>query len=552
MGLRDKARRLRSTLTKTEDEKPLISTEDLESVEEGKFDEVIEGTSIREKKAEQEAQSISEETSKSKEISEDIDLNTENRIISLLNLYEVIKGIIESNNVDSLIDVALFSIMGQIGVKSISIFTIQPNEKDYKLIVSNGIPAEKLEDIEWSKENDLLKLLKEKKESIDIRNIEKKGVLEIIIDKLTKMEIAIATPLIAADELIGFILLGEKIENDFTKTDIEFINLFFQAFAPRLKEIQQTKDLVWKNNIYEIIYNFLQEGSLISSIEEIVSVFVYMMEDIFGVKDYYLFLYDEFDKQYKYLGELGKEGIRGAKGIAYRNSLILKYIEYNEPVFIEEEDIEEFFELLDNFHKIDEREFLCFVPLISAKKKIGFFIIGKSENYTKDEYENVFTLYKDALSVIISSILGVGKPAQEKTTNLYSIIEKQIASELSKAEELSINLSISKLTIKNLDRVYNLMGYSTTEDIVQTVIDIFYKFFPEKENNKIYRIYTNEFILILPGKNKKEVKKRIEDFIEELETKKSRIDKIKLHYRYIVSSYPEDSDDVFFLLDFVK
>ena len=347
-------------------------------------------------------------------------------------------------------------------------------------------------------------------------------------------------------------MLGEKIEEDFSAIDIEFISLFFQAYGPRLKEVYNNKNIFWKNNIYEAIYNFLEEGTLVSTIEEIVSIFVYMMEDIYGIKDCYLFMYDDFTKQYKYLGDIGENRKKETKGISYKNPIILKYIEYSEPVFIETKDIETFSELMDEFHKIIDRDFLYFVPLISAKKKIGFFIIGKSENYSREEYDKIFTLYRDVLAFILASIIGVGKPAQERITNIYRIIERQVASELSKAEELSINLSLSKLTIKNLDRVYNLLSYTNTEDIIQMITETFYKYFPEEENNRIYRIYTNEFIMLLPGKNKKDAKKQIESFIEELEEKKSKVDKIKSYYRYITSSYPEDADDAFFLLDFIR
>jgi len=73
MGLREKAKKLRNEFMRNDDEEPLISNYDIENIEAGKFDEVIKGSSLREKAKEIKEKTYSESSqSLSNENKEDI------------------------------------------------------------------------------------------------------------------------------------------------------------------------------------------------------------------------------------------------------------------------------------------------------------------------------------------------------------------------------------------------------------------------------------------------------------------------------------------------
>jgi len=170
------------------------------------------------------------------------------KVLNLRTLFDLSQDFNRLKDPDELVHILCLTLIGQLGIGSVAIFRLHKN--NYNLLEyagGMGIETNVLQTVNFSRESGLIKYVSMFDNFIDLDSsgIPETGMKEA--EFLLNLELKYCFPLVIKENLIGIILVGEKInKKEYSENDLEMFRLLCHSAANALEnarlytELQQT------------------------------------------------------------------------------------------------------------------------------------------------------------------------------------------------------------------------------------------------------------------------------------------------------------------------
>lgn len=473
-------------------------------------------------------------------------------------LYEMLKEFTKSDTIEEIFSTVIFSIMGQLGVSSVSI--ISPSEEDpekWIITESTGIKIPESE-ISWEVSKGILEILNSYKGVIDVEDLKNDVSLRDDYYRFISANARLITPIIYSENLSGVILVGEKIDSaDFTPQEIDFLHSLSEAASSaieskiRYEEVNTEllgfrieKEILWDVDIFQ---NALLSAGSIAELEEIIRKNFYSL----GIESYSIFLAEEntgdFYPAYfeieDYL-EFADSGFRIKK-----DNRLIGFLQ-NKKASIILDNFAESNVIVDTFGRgrVENMRIFISYPFIISGNLSGFISIYNINPAV--EIIDVDIRLQRIVRFIFPYIYRfiALDPGKNRYNDLTAGFYSRLENELKRSSDMNIPVSIISLSIKNYKRYYDRFGKIEMIKMFDAISEII--------KGRLYtgdfsaRVDRNKFIIVLPGKDKKYCA-TFSTILKNEITAKFNTSEFKLLLTFISTVFPEDGKDIFSLLEII-
>jgi len=474
-------------------------------------------------------------------------------------LYEIQKELVNAESVEDVFSTILFSIMGQLGVSSASIISPSPDDDQKWVVVdSHGI---KISDQElfWKLDEGILQLLNTYRGILDIEDIKNDNNLRDDYYKFTAVDARIISPLIKSENLIGAILVGEKINSEeFAQVELEFLHTLSEIAATMIGSILKYEklatELLGLRIEQEILSDveYIQDSLLATlSIEELKDVIRKNFYSL-GIESYALFIIDEITKDY-YPAYYEKDDLldfsNSGFNIKKENRLITFLLNKKTSIILE--NFHESNVIIDTFgrNRIVKMDLFIVYPFVVSGKLSGFITVFKINPAVN--IIDIDIRIQKINRFLFPYLYRVYEldPERNKYTDTTELLFGRIENEFRQAQELNIPVSLVLITIKNFKRFYDRFGKIELKKLSILTAEIIRKRLTDGDFSS--RIDRNKFLLILPGKDK-----RYSIMLSNL-IKKDILQNYNMYdFKLLITSnnviFPEDAKDLFTILEILE
>jgi diguanylate cyclase (GGDEF)-like protein len=474
-------------------------------------------------------------------------------------LFEIQKEFINADTIEDVYSTMIFSIMGQLGVSSVSI--VAPAVKDERKWIikdSHGIKISD-SDISWGIDDGILQLLNTYKGVLDIEDIKNDSNLRDDYFRFTAVDARIITPLLKEGVLAGAILVGEKINSeDFTDVELEFLQALSEIGSSIIESLSKfekiSTELFGLRIKKEILSDveFFQDSILnVSSLDELGEVIKKNFYSL-GLESYSLFIQDQVGGDYypayfesDDLLEFYDSGFK----IKRDNRLITFLINKKSSIILE--NFNESSVIIDTFgrNRTVKMELFIAYPFIISGKLSGFITIFKI-NPAVDIVDIDIRIQK-INRFLFPYLYRVYEMDTElnRYSDLTSVFYERIENELKHAQELNIPLSLVLFTIKNYKRFHERFGKIELDKLSESASGIIKSKLSAGDFSA--RIDRNKFMIVLPGKEKR-YSIMLANTIKNEIIEKFNMSDFKLLITSLSSVFPEDGKDLFSILEILE
>ncbi len=474
-------------------------------------------------------------------------------------LFEIQKEFIKADTVADVYSTILFSIMGQLGVSSVSI--IAPSEDDIAKWIITDTHGIKISDsdIHWAINEGILQILSTYKGVLDIDDIKNDNNLRDDYYKFTSVDARILTPLVKNDKLSGVILVGEKINSeDFTDTEIEFLQALSDISSSILESLYKYEKTTTELNALRIEkeilsdVEFFQDSILdvtsLGDLEEVIQKNFYSL----GLECYTLFVKNQVDGDY-YPAYNESGNILGFSDSGFKikkeNRLISFLMNKKNSIILE--NFNESNVIIDTFgrNRILKMKLFIAYPFIISGQLSGFITIFKI-NSEVDIVDIDIRIQKinRFLFPYLHRMYEID-PELNKSSDLTSMFYEKIENEMQHARDLNIPMSLVMFSVKNYKRFYERFGRIELEKLYIQIAEVIKSRLSHGDFSA--RIDRSKFLVVLPGKEKKYSMMLVNTIKNEVIEKYSSSD-FKLLITSLNSVFPEDGKDLFTILEVLE
>lgn len=468
----------------------------------------------------------------------------------LLVLNEVILGFNRLDDLDSLYEEILFVIMGQIGVSNAVIAIARNDELVIEKVRGSGLSHESL--AESFSRGILAKAINEHN-IIDVSLYkDKKDFFEDFI-RLSKSDIRIMLPLIGRNQVLGAILLGNKIAiGDYTSGELEFLNNIGSAIASQLDKLirisllnNELSELQEKNNFFAELSHL--QGSLEKSIsfnDKLAIIREELTER--NARDFTLFLLDQNDLAYKVIVTDSRDWLLfHENNFQIANSAMLVDILRDRDFYYANPRDERTVTQLFDEKLIRQMKFLQGVGFRFQGELLGFALIYDGD-LTDSAVDN------EKLASVIKLVYENHLIEKNYSSNYASYIDNlatsfsRIDRIIKNAANVNIPVTLVMLSMKNYKRYCNQFGEAAAFKLLYTakriVIDKL------SEGDFAFRYDRSKILIVLNGKNKKYANTFVNIIKSEI-MQTYTVKEFQLLLTFLASEFPEEGSSVDALFD---
>ncbi|MBN1532711.1 MAG: GAF domain-containing protein [Spirochaetes bacterium] len=473
-------------------------------------------------------------------------------------LYETGKEIVQARSEQELFDTLIFLIMGQIAVSSVSIMTRDQDDMNrWTIAASMGVSID--ENISFDGNGGLLRRLSERREILDVEGFSRDDACKDEYLTFISIDARILVPMVYPDELIGIVVIGNKISTeDFTAEEMDFLHsvsrfavMAYYTLAGRSISRRAMESLNRKLSSNERIQELralLYSNDTFDEVKPAIQKEMHLM----GVDMYAFYMLNEFNN--RYLPVLTEEkdflSIRES-GIAVgvRNGLIQFVQKARGPVAIDE--FTTFDAVAEVFSKSQIQRMSQFrmYPFHLGNNLVGFLaVFQKNDQADFDEIDHELGMITDLLFPYIISMDNV-RYSKRKYVDTVQQVHNRINEELNRVRTLGIPLVLVELAIKNFKRYYSVNGVEKAQELMVGIEELVKSKLSDVDFS--IRHDRNKILIILPGKNKEYAVPMANALKNEIIHGFSSRD-LQLLVTYITSEYPRDGEDLFSLIDSIE
>lgn len=473
-------------------------------------------------------------------------------------LYEMLKEFTLADSVEEIYGAVIFSIMGQLGVSSVSIIT--PDEEEPSKFVITESTGIKIPDTEifWEASSGILDILNSYKGVLDIEEMKNDVDLREDYYRFISVNARLISPITFSENLTGVILVGEKIDSvDFTPPEIDFLHSLSEAasFAIKAKMnydkantellgLRIEKEILWDVDIFQ---NALLSAGSITELKDTIVKNFYSL----GMESYAIFLEEEYTGDY-YPAYFENEDYLGFSDSGFRikrDNRLAGFL-LNKKTSIILDDFTESTVIIDTFgrERVEKMEVFISYPFIISGKLSGFITLFKINPAV--EIIDVDIRLQRIVRFIFPYIYRLIEldPAKNIYRDLTAGFFSRFENEIKKSSDMNIPVAIISLSVKNYKRFYDRFGKIEMIKMFNCISDII----KERLNTGDFsaRIDRQKFIIILPGKDKKYTATFSAILKNEIAGKFNTTE-FKLLVTFISAVFPEDGKDIFSLLEII-
>jgi len=472
-------------------------------------------------------------------------------------LYEMLKEFTSVDTIEEIFGTVIFSIMGQLGVTSVSI--LSPSEEDSgKWIITESTGIKIPEEISWEVSNGILEILNSYRGVIDVEDLKNDMSLRDDYYRFISVNARLITPVVYSDNLTAVILVGEKIDSaEFTSSEVEFLHSLSEAVSSAIESkiiyekantellgLRIEKEILWDVDIFQ---NSILSAGSVAELEDIIRKNFYSL----GIETYTIFLeednsgdfYPAYFESEDYL-EFSDSGFRVSRDNRLAGFLQNKKSSIILDNFAESNVIVETF----GRNRVENMSIFISYPFIFSGKLSGFISIYKINPAV--EIIDVDIRLQRIVRFIFPYIYRFKAIDPERnryndlTGGFYSRFEK----ELKRASDMGIPVAVISLSIKNYKRYFERFGKIEMFKMFESISDII------KEKLSIgdfsVRVDRHQFIIVFPGKDKKYTATFTAILKNEI-INRFNTSEFRLLVVFISAVFPEDGKDIFSLLEII-
>jgi len=472
-------------------------------------------------------------------------------------LYEMLKEFTKADTIEEIFGTVIFSIMGQLGVSSVSI--ISPSEDDPgKWIITESTGIKIPEDISWEVSNGILEILNSYRGVIDVEDLKNDMSLRDDYYRFISVNARLITPIIYSENLTGVVLVGEKIDSaDFTPSEMEFLyslseaassaieaKIIYEKANTELLGLRIEKEILWDVDIFQ---NSILSAASITELEDIIRKNFYSL----GIESYTIFLEEEYTGDF-YPAYFESEDYLGFADSGFRikrDNRLVGFLQ-NKKASIILDNFSESNVISETFgrDRIDNMSIFISYPFIIAGKLSGFISIYKINAAV--EIIDVDIRLQRIVRFIFSYIYRfiAIEPEKNKYNDLTGGFYSRLENELKRALDMNIPVAVISLSIKNYKRFFDRYGKIEMLKMLDDISKIIKGRLASGDFSA--RVGRNKFIIVLPGKEKKFCATFTAILKNEI-IGRFNTSEFRLLVNIISSVFPEDGADIFSLLEII-
>jgi len=154
------------------------------------------------------------------------------KVYDLHNLVEASNEIYSILNFRQLINSALLTVIGQVGVQGAFVLMYDQKKRSYSQIYQKGFKAKEIQKIKFKVDSPLVKYFTKHNAPVFIQQLERQKEFTSYVEKLKELGIFILAPIMYSERVQGIIATGEKLyASKFSQTDFELFHVLVNIIS---------------------------------------------------------------------------------------------------------------------------------------------------------------------------------------------------------------------------------------------------------------------------------------------------------------------------------
>ena len=154
------------------------------------------------------------------------------KVYDLHNLVEASNEIYSILNFRQLINSALLTVIGQVGVQSAFVLMYDQSKRSYSQAFQKGFKVKEIQKLKFKVDSPLVKYFTRHNTPVFVEKLAKLKEFKSYVDKLEELDLFILAPIIYAERVQGIIATGEKLySSEFTQTDFELFHVLVNIIS---------------------------------------------------------------------------------------------------------------------------------------------------------------------------------------------------------------------------------------------------------------------------------------------------------------------------------
>ncbi len=430
-------------------------------------------------------------------------------------LVETTKEILKSNSYDDFFANLMYSIIGQVGIERILIYSSRNgNFNELELIAKEG-SEEEIDKI-FSSSDKIYQSLENSEKILKISEIENLNQDEL--ELVEKFHIEILIPIKVDDKFSGFILASKKhAQDEFLDSEIDFIKNLVDISSNYLsklldfenlnREVSELNKVLLSNNRVTAFADKIYSSLNLEEVFDLTSEF--FIND-FKIQKFSLLILESFSDKFKIFETNTFSQLVKEKFSLNKDSKIITMVSQISAIY-KLDNPEENNELAILNSQLIDYEFIM-IPLLNRKRLYGIFVVHDVGLNLTPGFKQALVSISNIIAPIISNILI----EKEKNTlykdpfnPLHSILEKEIA----EAKETDSSFTLIVVKILNISRIFTILGMNFYTEYIEFISKTIQSNVDEKDY--ISRIGQGKFAILLKGFDSIDA----EGFIEKIKSK---------------------------------
>lgn len=456
------------------------------------------------------------------------------KLLDMQTLFEIGKEINSTLNLSDLINILLFTLIGQFRLYDIAIFILKDN-LFYLLDKKGALELQSFqaaaEFINWTLGLDTAISLQDSHPFPELLKLFKASKLNVLVPMKNK------------ENMAGLLLLGNKAGTEsYSKDDFNFIYTLASLAGVAIENAHLYEILDKKYNELSTLYDVSRVINSSDDYSAVLSLIVETITTGFGVKKGLLFI-----------EEYGNFIVRKTIGLSDGNigKKIITDSPVNKLLKDNKTDVVPF-----NDGSLDKNPLnvpALLIPLVSLGKCIGGIFVFEFEHYIiGQENKDLINLFSIIASQVAPQALltRMIQEQKEMLENPYQSIIRLIESEIEKAKAFELNVAFLMLKLVNFNKYNELHGSNEAFLRMDQLLESTKQIIPSPGLSVRYS--SNQILYILPAI----LKNDLDDLTNSLYDKVKEVfidnQQISIEANISTSTYPDTSEDKFALLNLIE
>jgi diguanylate cyclase (GGDEF)-like protein len=166
------------------------------------------------------------------------------KVYDLHNLVEASNDIYSILNFRQLINSALLTVIGQVGVQSAFVLMYDQSKRSYSQVFQKGFKNKEIQKLTFKIDSPLVKYFTKYSAPVYIRQLAVQDEFKTYVKKLEELGIFIIAPIIFADRVQGVLATREKhYGSEFTQTDFELFHVLVNIISISIENAQHYEEI---------------------------------------------------------------------------------------------------------------------------------------------------------------------------------------------------------------------------------------------------------------------------------------------------------------------